>query len=126
MIVIYFAIKKKVFKFSYNCHPIKQISPPMQSIFQVTSIIAKTFKMFFLNPLQWLIFLPGFYFGLEVAFLYSEITRSYVSCVFGVSKVNRTGFPNMVSKQGFQIGFPNRVSKKLNEVLTILRTIFGF
>jgi len=44
----------------------------------------------FLSVNQMLILIPATYFGLLFGFIYSDVTRAYVSCVQGVEMVSLT------------------------------------
>lgn len=61
-----------------------QSSQTIKNFHSVVRPILKTLKLFFFTINQWVLFIPGFYFGFSVGFMASELTRAYASCILGV------------------------------------------
>lgn len=59
-----------------------------QSIYSIVEPILKTFKLFFFTINQWVLFIPGSYFGFSLGFIIAELTRAYASCILGVGSVS--------------------------------------
>jgi len=69
-----------------------QKSTRITSIHDIMNPIRRTFKLFFCNKKQWLLFIPGSYAGMSAGFYASELTRAYASCTIGVENVWLFGY----------------------------------
>jgi len=65
----------------------KHSSQKIKSIYSIVEPILKTFKLFFFTINQWVLFIPGSYFGFSIGFITAELTRAYASCILGVGSV---------------------------------------